>query len=118
MSAASVDPGSSLPTIAIRARGDRKSPRRDGVCCGPCDDVLVSDPASDVKRYHEAVADLGSSVDALLALLHPTVRITEPSNAITPHGGCWRPRCGSGGLAGLTAQMIDIHAAAEATAAV
>jgi hypothetical protein len=39
-----------------------------------------------VKRCFEAVADLGSSVDALLAVLHPTVRITEHSNAITPHG--------------------------------
>jgi hypothetical protein len=39
-----------------------------------------------VKRYFDAVVDLGSSVDALLAVLHPTVRITEPSKAITPHG--------------------------------
>ncbi|MEA2189187.1 MAG: hypothetical protein QOK16_4198, partial [Solirubrobacteraceae bacterium] len=31
-------------------------------------------------------ADLGSPVDALLAVLHPTVRITEHPNAITPRG--------------------------------
>jgi ketosteroid isomerase-like protein len=73
----------------------------------------VSDPASVVKRYFETVADLGSPVDALLAVLHPTVRITEHPNAITPRGAVRdRDAAVAGFLAGkllLTAQTIDIH---------
>ncbi len=41
------------------------------------DDALVHDPASVVRRYFAIVADLDSSADDLLAVLHPTVRITE-----------------------------------------
>jgi len=51
----------------------------------------VSDPASTVKRYFEIVEDLSSSLDALLAVLHPTVRITEHPNAITPARSRARP---------------------------
>jgi hypothetical protein len=46
----------------------------------------VSDPASVVKRYFEIVADLSSSPDDLLAVVHPDVRITEHPNAMTPRG--------------------------------
>ena len=51
-----------------------------------CHDAFVSDPASVVRRYFEIVADLESSVDDLLALLHPSVRTTEHPNVITPCG--------------------------------
>jgi ketosteroid isomerase-like protein len=80
---------------------------------GPCDDVPVSDPGSTVKRYFEIVGDLGSSVDVLLAVLHPTVRITEHPNAITPRGAVRdRDAVVAGFLAGkrlLAAQTIEIH---------
>lgn len=73
----------------------------------------MSDPASVVKRYFEVVRDLGSSVEALLAVLHPDVRITEHPNAITPHGAVRdRDAIVAGFLAGkrlLAAQAIEIH---------
>jgi ketosteroid isomerase-like protein len=73
----------------------------------------MSDPASVVRRYFETVADLGSSVDALLAVLHPTVRITEHPNAITRRGAVRdRDAAVAGFLAGkrlLAAQTIDIR---------
>jgi len=73
----------------------------------------VSDPASVVKRYFEIVADLHSPVDALLAVLHPAVRVTEHPNLIAPRGAV-RDRDGvvAGFLAGkrlLAAQTIDVH---------
>lgn len=72
----------------------------------------MSDPAAVVRRYFEVVADLGSSEDDLLAVLHPDVRITEHPNAITPEGAV-RDRDASveGFLAGkalLSAQSFDI----------
>jgi ketosteroid isomerase-like protein len=73
----------------------------------------VNDPASVVRRYFETVADLGSSADALRAVLHPSVRITEHPNAITPRGAVRdRDAAVAGCLAGkrlLAAQTIDIH---------
>jgi ketosteroid isomerase-like protein len=73
----------------------------------------VSDPAAVVKRYFEIVADLSSSADDLLAVLHPTVRITEHPNAMTPRGAV---RDRDGAVAGfeagkrlLAAQTIDVH---------
>jgi ketosteroid isomerase-like protein len=73
----------------------------------------VSDPASVVKRYFEIVADLSSSADALLAVLHPTVRITEHPNAMTPRGAVRdRDAAVAGFEAGkrlLAAQTIDVH---------
>ena len=78
-----------------------------------CHDAVVSDPASVVKRYFEIVADLDSSVDDLLAMLHPSVRITEHPNVITPHGAVRdRDAVVAGFLAGkrlLAAQTIDVH---------
>jgi ketosteroid isomerase-like protein len=73
----------------------------------------VSDPASVVKRYFEVVADLDSSVDDVLAMLHPSVRITEHPNVITPRGAVRdRDAVVAGFLAGkrlLAAQTIDVH---------
>lgn len=73
----------------------------------------MSDPASTVKRYFEIVEDLSSSLDALLAVLHPTVRITEHPNAITPRGAVRdRDAVVAGFLAGkrlLVAQTIEVH---------
>jgi ketosteroid isomerase-like protein len=78
-----------------------------------CDDALVRDPAAVVRRYFEIVGDLDSSVDALLAVLHPTVRITEHPNMITPRGAVRdRDAVVAGFLAGkrlLAAQTIDLH---------
>lgn len=74
---------------------------------------VVSDPASVVRRYFQIVADLDSSVDALRALLHPAVRITERPNMITPHGAVRdREAVVAGFLAGkrlLAAQTIELH---------
>jgi ketosteroid isomerase-like protein len=73
----------------------------------------VHDPASVVRRYFEIVADLGSSADDLLAVLHPTVRITEHPNMITPRGAVRdRDAVVAGFLAGkrlLAAQTFDLH---------
>jgi ketosteroid isomerase-like protein len=78
-----------------------------------CQNAFVSEPASVVKRYFDAVADLDSSVDALLAVLHPAVRITEHPNLITPCGAVRdRDAVVAGFLAGkrlLTAQTMDVH---------
>ena len=46
----------------------------------------MSDPGAIVRRYFEIVADLGSSADALLDVLHPDVRVTERPNALNPRG--------------------------------
>src|SRR5215210_6554521 len=73
----------------------------------------MSDPAAVVEQYFAVVADLGSSADALLDVLHPEVRITERPNAITPHGAVRdRDAAIAGFLAGkelLARQAIDIH---------
>jgi ketosteroid isomerase-like protein len=59
------------------------------------------------------VADLESSPDALLEVLHPDVRITEHPNPITPRGAVRdRDETVAGFLAGkklLSAQTFDIH---------
>jgi ketosteroid isomerase-like protein len=60
----------------------------------------VADPATVVRRYFEIVADLGSSQEALLELLHPDVRITEHPNAIAPSGAV---RDRDGAVAGFLA---------------
>jgi len=49
-------------------------------------DARVSDPAAVVRRYLEVVADLGSSPDSLLEVLHPDVQVIEHPNAINPRG--------------------------------
>jgi hypothetical protein len=46
----------------------------------------MSDAAAVVRRYFEVVADLGSSVDALIELLDPDVRVIERPNVLNPHG--------------------------------
>jgi len=73
----------------------------------------VTDPAAVVRRYFEVVADLGSTADDLLALLHPDVRITEHPNALTPNGAVRdRDATLAGFLAGkqlLASQSIDVH---------
>jgi ketosteroid isomerase-like protein len=72
----------------------------------------VSDPAAVVRRYFEIVADLGSSPDALLQVLHPALRVTERPNAINPRGAVRdREAVIAGFLAGkglLAAQSIDV----------
>jgi ketosteroid isomerase-like protein len=60
----------------------------------------VADPATVVRRYFDIVADLGSSQEALLELLHPDVRITEHPNAIAPSGAV---RDRDGAVAGFLA---------------
>jgi ketosteroid isomerase-like protein len=73
----------------------------------------VSDPTSVVRRYFEIVADLGSTEEELLDVLHPDVRITEHPNPITPKGAVRdRDATVAGFLAGkalLSAQSFDIH---------
>jgi ketosteroid isomerase-like protein len=73
----------------------------------------VSDPAAVVRRYLELVADLGSSEDDLLAVLHPALRITEHPNPITPRGAVRdRDAVVAGFRAGkrlLAAQSIEVH---------
>jgi ketosteroid isomerase-like protein len=73
----------------------------------------VNDPASVVRRYFAIVADLDSSADELLAVLHPAVRVTEHPNPITPRGAVRdRDAVVAGFVAGkrlLAAQAIDLH---------
>jgi ketosteroid isomerase-like protein len=73
----------------------------------------VTDPAAVVRRYFEIVADLDSSEDALLAVLHPAVRITEHPNPISPRGALRdRDAVVAGFQAGkrlLAAQSIEVH---------
>jgi ketosteroid isomerase-like protein len=73
----------------------------------------VTDPAAVVRHYFEVVADLGSTADDLLALVHPDVRITEHPNALTPSGAVRdRDATLAGFIAGkhlLAAQSIDVH---------
>lgn len=73
----------------------------------------MSDPAAVVRRYFEIVSDLGSSVDALVEVLHPDARLIEHPNAISPRGAT-RDRDGivAAFLAGkelLSAQAIELH---------
>jgi ketosteroid isomerase-like protein len=73
----------------------------------------MADPASVVRRYFEVVADLGSTEDDLLAVLHPDARITEHPNPISPEGAV-RDRDATiagfnAGKALLSAQTFDIH---------
>ncbi|HET7378890.1 MAG TPA: GNAT family N-acetyltransferase [Gaiellales bacterium] len=76
-------------------------------------DVLIHDPASIVERYFNVVADLAAPADALLAVLHPELRITEHPNAINPRGSIRdRDAALAAFLAGkrlLTAQTIELH---------
>ena len=71
------------------------------------------DPAAIAKRYFEVVGDLSSPPEALLAVLHPEVRITEHPNAISPRGAIRdRDAALAAFVAGkqlLTAQTIDLH---------
>jgi len=73
----------------------------------------VSDAAALVRRYLEVVADLDSTADALLAVLHPDVRVTEHPNAISPRGAVRdREAVVAGFLAGkrlLAEQAIEVH---------
>jgi ketosteroid isomerase-like protein len=73
----------------------------------------MSDPAAVVRRYFTVVADLGSSPDALLDVLHPDVRITERPNSLNPSGAVRdRDAAIAGFLAGkdlLARQAIDVH---------
>lgn len=73
----------------------------------------MSDPSAVVARYFEIVADLGSSRDALLDLLHPDVRVTEHPNALNPRGAVRdRDAVVDGFLAGkrlLAEQAIELH---------
>ena len=72
----------------------------------------MSDPATVVRRYFRVVADLGSSRDALLDVLHPAACVTERPNAINPSGAVRdRDAVIAGFLAGkalLATQTIDI----------
>src|SRR4051794_39309921 len=73
----------------------------------------MSGPAAVVRRYFAVVADLGSSPDALLDVLHPAVRITERPNAMSPRGAVRdRDAAIAGFLAGkdlLGTQTIDVQ---------
>ena len=73
----------------------------------------MSDPAAVVRKYFAVVADLGSSHDALLDVLHPAVRITEHPNAINPRGAVRdRDAAIAGFLAGkelLATQTMDVR---------
>ena len=72
----------------------------------------MSDPASLVARYYEIVADLDSTADELLEVLHPDVRVVEHPNAINPRGTVRdRDAVVAGFLMGkglLSAQSFDI----------
>jgi ketosteroid isomerase-like protein len=73
----------------------------------------VGDPAEVVRRYFAIVADLGSSEEDLLAVLHPDLRVTEHPNAITPAGAV-RDRDATvagflGGKTLLSAQSFEIE---------
>ncbi len=73
----------------------------------------MSDPASVVERYFAVVADLQASVEDLLALLHPDVKVVEHPNLITPHGATRdRDAVATGYAAGkelLSEQSFDVH---------
>ena len=73
----------------------------------------LRDPAAIVTHYFELVGNLSSSVDALRAVLHPEVRITEHPNAINPRGAIRdRDAALAAFLAGkrlLAGQRIEIH---------
>jgi ketosteroid isomerase-like protein len=72
----------------------------------------MTDAASVVRQYYAVVADLDGSADALRALLHPEVQITEHPNAITPAGAVRdRDTTIAGYLAGkqlLAQQAFDV----------
>lgn len=73
----------------------------------------MSDPAAVVRRYFDVVADLSSSREALLELLHPDVRIVERPNALNPEGTVRdRDAVVAGFLAGkqlLAEQAIEVE---------
>jgi ketosteroid isomerase-like protein len=73
----------------------------------------VTDPATVVRHYFETVGDLDAPPDALLALLHPAVQVTEHPNAMNTTGGARDRDAVIGGFrAGkqlLAAQAIDVH---------
>lgn len=73
----------------------------------------MSDPAAVVRRYFDVVADLGSSEDALLEVLHPDVSVTERPNALNPQGTVRdRDAVVAGFVAGkqlLAEQAIEVH---------
>lgn len=75
--------------------------------------VPVCDPASIVERYFNVAGDLAAPADALLAVLHPEVRIIEHPNAINPRGSIRdRNAAVTAFLAGkrlLAAQAIEVH---------
>jgi ketosteroid isomerase-like protein len=109
-----VGPDGHRVNLGAAARWRRRPvPGRSTTGFRACHDAFVSDPASVVRRYFEIVADLDSSVDALLAVLHPAVRITEHPNLITPRGAVRdRDAVAAGFLAGkrlLAAQTLDVH---------
>jgi hypothetical protein len=77
----------------------------------------VDDPSSVVRRHSEIVADLNSSVEALLQVLHPAVRMTEHPNAIARQEAARDP-CATVAafLAGkrlLAAQSFQLHEVLE-----
>ncbi len=73
----------------------------------------MSEPGEVVQRYYEVVANLDSTADELLAVLHPDVRVVEHPNAISPRGSVRdRDAVVAGFLAGkklLSAQSFDLH---------
>ena len=95
----------------VRQPTDGASSPRQGR--GTDDEPLSHDPAAIVERYFKVVGDLSSPADALLAVLHPDVQITEHPNAINPRGASRdRDAALAAFLAGkqlLAAQTLDLH---------
>jgi hypothetical protein len=82
--------GSRVGTVAKTTLRDLRhtfgtSAARDGIPPGSYSRAMASTEDA-VRRYYEVVADLSSSRDDLLALLHPEVRVVEHPNAIAPAG--------------------------------
>lgn len=73
----------------------------------------MTDPAAVVARYFAVVADLNATVDDLLELLHPDVRVVEHPNAINPRGAVRdRDAVAEGYAAGkelLAEQSFELH---------
>ena len=74
---------------------------------------MTSTPAEAVRAYLAVVADLGSSKDDLLAVLHPDVVFEEHPSPMSPHGRTHgRDGMVAGFLAGkdlLDDQRIEVH---------
>jgi ketosteroid isomerase-like protein len=73
----------------------------------------MSDVASVVERYYATVADLDGRPEALLALLHPELRLVEHPNAINPRGSV-RDRAAAiaayvAGKRMLSEQSFELH---------